>query len=814
EHGIRLLEAQIATGGIIDPVHSHRLPVEVAYQRGYFDEEMNQILSDPTDDTKGFFDPNTHENLTYMQLLQRCLPDQETGLLMLHVMDKGSFSFHLNENARKALQAAKTKIGVGLFQGQEVSVWDLLFSRYVLPSKRQDLLRQYKAGTLTLERITQVLIAVVTEAEEKSARPVGQKEAASEPTATTPKHATDPPSFGEPWLKTLKSTTIDMPAGESQGQRVTVWDLIFSSYISEEKRTELLDLYKSGLLSTERLTSILTTLVVKKEASGRKLEVKVRSADQETAPGHEAPRDSSSEPANWESPLRSQRLQAPAVGQQFSAWEVLFSERFAAHEREELLSRYGDGSLPLEELTRILTERLPRTSSSESPLPTDFRTPSSSGEAKEAEEEGEDDAADLGEKEAALKSRMVEVTAAEFHGRKVSVWEVLHSKYLPEEKRKELLQLYKSGILTIDQMETVVTAVVNKTEEMKTRETSQARLSPGPWEDPLRNQTVALQVGEFQGQTVSLWDLLFSQYVPESQREELLMKYRSGTLTVQEMIATLASLLTTDGASSQREDATLSSQHNELESTLRQVTIDVSVGEFQGSRRSAWELLFSKYVTAAKRQELLQKYQEGSVAPGELVRILTALIEEMEEKGNQLKFSGLRRQVSASELFDSHIINQDTLSELAQGTKTVEEVTEMDSVRRYLEGTSCIAGVLVPSRTDPSKSEKMTIYQAMWKGILRPGTALVLLEAQAATGFVTDPLENKKLSVDDAVSAELVGAELREKLLSAERAVTGYKDPYTGSQLSLFQAMKKGLIVKEHGIRLLEAQIATGGIID
>ena len=36
-HGIRLLEAQIATGGVIDPVHSHRVPVDVAYQRGYFD---------------------------------------------------------------------------------------------------------------------------------------------------------------------------------------------------------------------------------------------------------------------------------------------------------------------------------------------------------------------------------------------------------------------------------------------------------------------------------------------------------------------------------------------------------------------------------------------------------------------------------------------------------------------------------------------------------------------------------------------------------------------------------------------------------
>ncbi|KAF1559818.1 Plectin, partial [Eudyptes schlegeli] len=354
EHGIRLLEAQIATGGIIDPVHSHRLPVEVAYRRGYFDQEMSQILSDPTDDTKGFFDPNTHENLTYMQLLHRCVPDPDTGLLMLQLMDKGSVLYQLTEDARKALQAARTTVSVGLFQGQSVTVWELLFSRYVPDHRRQDLLRKYKAGTV----------------------------------------------------------------------------------------------------------------------------------------------------------------------------------------------------------------------------------------------------------------------------------------------------------------------------------------------------------------------------------------------------------------------------------------------------------------------------RAGSLALDELARLLTGLIAEAVERSSNVKFTGLRRQVTASDLVDSGIIDKDTLADLVQGSKTVEEVTEMASVKRYLDGTGCIAGVLVPSKADPARMEKMSIYQAMWKGILRQGTALVLLEAQAATGFVVDPLANKKLSVDEAVSSGLVGSELHEKLLSAERAVTGYTDPYTGDQISLFQAMKKELIVKEHGIRLLEAQIATGGIID
>uniref|UniRef100_A0A8C6SBL0 Uncharacterized protein n=1 Tax=Neogobius melanostomus TaxID=47308 RepID=A0A8C6SBL0_9GOBI len=87
-HGIRLLEAQIASGGIIDPEHSHRIDVSVAYKKGYFDEEMNQILTDDSDDTKGFFDPNTQENLTYLDLQKRCIKDKTTGLLLLPIFDK------------------------------------------------------------------------------------------------------------------------------------------------------------------------------------------------------------------------------------------------------------------------------------------------------------------------------------------------------------------------------------------------------------------------------------------------------------------------------------------------------------------------------------------------------------------------------------------------------------------------------------------------------------------------------------------------------------------------------------------------------
>nr|KAF6308033.1 hypothetical protein mMyoMyo1_008826 [Myotis myotis] len=186
----------------------------------------------------------------------------------------------------------------------------------------------------------------------------------------------------------------------------------------------------------------------------------------------------------------------------------------------------------------------------------------------------------------------------------------------------------------------------------------------------------------------------------------------------------------------------------------------------------------------------------------------------MDQWLTKMSFPGLWRPVTASQLGVSRVLDPETLQDLAQGTNSPQEVMKMDSVKRYVEGMSGIAGVLMPARDELGRQEKMSVYQAMRKGHLQPGTALVLLEAQGATGFLINSVRNQGLSVAEAVPTGLVGGEIRDKLLSAEQVVTGYSDPYTGKQISLFQAMKKELIVRDHGIRLLEAQMTTGVIID
>ncbi|NWI48581.1 EPIPL protein, partial [Picathartes gymnocephalus] len=64
--------------------------------------------------------------------------------------------------------------------------------------------------------------------------------------------------------------------------------------------------------------------------------------------------------------------------------------------------------------------------------------------------------------ETTLKTTVVDIEVGEFKGHKVSLWDLLHSKYIPEENRKELLELYEAGELTLEQVRTVVSTIVTR----------------------------------------------------------------------------------------------------------------------------------------------------------------------------------------------------------------------------------------------------------------------------------------------------------------------------------------------------------------
>ncbi|XP_066121561.1 plectin isoform X12 [Saccopteryx bilineata] len=677
DHGIRLLEAQIATGGIIDPVHSHRLPVHVAYQRGYFDEEMNRVLADPSDDTKGFFDPNTHENLTYLQLLERCVEDPETGLRLLPLTDqaaKGGELVYTDSEARDVFKKATVSAPFGKFQGRTVTIWELINSEYFTAEQRRDLLRQFRSGKVTVEKIIKIVITVVEEHEQK----------------------------GQLCFEGLRAL---VPAAE----------LLESGVIDH-------DLYRQLQRGERSVREVAEVDAVRRALRGTNVIAGV-----------------------W----------LEEAGQRLSIYEAL---------KKELLQLEGAVAL-LEAQAGTGHVIDPATS-----------TRLTVDEAVRAGLVGPE----LHEK---LLSAEKAVTGYKdpYSGQSVSLFQALKKGLIPKEQGLRLLD---------------------------------AQLSTGGIVDPSKSHRVPLDVAYARGyldketsQALSTPRDDAKTYLDPQTREpvtysQLQRQCRPDPLTGLSLLP-----LSEKAARARQEELYSELQAREA---FQKATVEVPVGSFQGRTVTIWELISSEYFTEEQRLELLRQFRTGKVTVEKVIKILVTIVEEVETvRRERLSFSGLRAPVPAGELLASGVLSKAQFEQLKDGRTSVKDLSEVGSVRTLLQGSGCLAGIYL----EDSK-EKVSIYEAMRRGLLRPSTATLLLEAQAATGFLVDPVRNQRLYVHEAVKTGVVGPELHEKLLSAEKAVTGYKDPYSGGTISLFQAMKKGLVLRDHGIRLLEAQIATGGIID
>ncbi|XP_053752230.1 plectin isoform X30 [Panthera pardus] len=677
EHGIRLLEAQIATGGIIDPVHSHRLPVDVAYRRGYFDEEMNRVLADPSDDTKGFFDPNTHENLTYLQLLERCVEDPETGLRLLPLTDqaaKGRELVYTDSEARDVFEKATVSAPFGKFRGKTVTIWELINSEYFTAEQRRDLVRQFRTGKVTVEKIIKIVITVVEEHEQK----------------------------GQLCFEGLRAL---VPAAE-----------LFESGVIDR------DLYRQLQQGERSVREVAEVDAVRRALRGGNVIAGV-----------------------W----------LEEAGQRLSVYEALKKDLLQPEAAVALLeAQAGTGHIIDPATSARLTV----------------------DEAVRAGLVGPE----LHEK---LLSAEKAVTGYKdpYSGQSVSLFQALKKGLIPREQGWRLLdaQLSTGGIVDPSKSHRVpvdVACARGYLDEETGRALSAPEDEAKTYRDPGTQEPVAYGQLQRQCRPDPLTGL---SLLPLSEKE----------------------------ARARREGLCSELQARE---TFQKTAVEVPVGSFKGKTVTVWELLSSEYFTAEQRQELVRQFRTGTVTVEKIIKIVITIVEEVETaRQERLSFSGLRAPVPASELAAAGVLSRAQFEQLKDGRTSVKELSEVGSVRTLLQGSGCLAGIYL----EDSK-EKVTIYEAMRRGLLRPSTAALLLEAQAATGFLVDPVRNQRLYVHEAVKAGVVGPELHEKLLSAEKAVTGYTDPYSGNTVSLFQAMKKGLVLREHGIRLLEAQIATGGIID
>ncbi|CAN9503674.1 unnamed protein product [Ophioblennius macclurei] len=746
DHGIRLLEAQIATGGIIDPVHSHRVPVQVAYQRGYFDEEMNKILSDADDDTKGFFDPNTKENLTYLQLVERCITDPITGLSLLVIVSKGELYFFVDEATKLILKSKTTTKAGGEYYGATMSLWDLLYSRYITEEKRRELVKQFKSGSITIDRFLEIILTIIQQQTITTTSPVI---AICPPLITTEESSTTKASNSSTTTTTTTITEItEIDTFQGFRKDVTAKELVDSKIIDKDTYEDL----STGKVTVEEVSEMFS---VRKYLEGTNCIAGVYlQATEQIMSIYEAKNKGLLTPGTSLVLLEAQAATGfvidPVKNKKLSVEEAVAEGVVGQEWKSKLLSAeravtgYKD---PYTGDTISLFQSLQK---------------------------------DLIVKDHGIRLLEAQIATGGIidpvHSHRVPVQVAYQRGYFDEEMNKILSDAdddtkgffdpnTKENLTYLQLVERCITdpitglsllVIVSKGELYFFVDEATKLI--------LKSKTTTKAGGEYYGATMSLWDLLYSRYITEEKRRELVKQFKSGSITIDRFLEIILTI-------------------------IQQQTITTT-----------------SPVIAICPPLITTEESSTTKASNSSTTTTTTTITEITEIDT---FQGFRKDVTAKELVDSKIIDKDTYEDLSTGKVTVEEVSEMFSVRKYLEGTNCIAGVYLQA-TD----QTMSIYEAKNKGLLTPGTSLVLLEAQAATGFVIDPVKNKKLSVEEAVAEGVVGQEWKSKLLSAERAVTGYKDPYTGDTISLFQSLQKDLIVKDHGIRLLEAQIATGGIID
>uniref|UniRef100_A0A8C7SWM8 Plectin n=1 Tax=Oncorhynchus mykiss TaxID=8022 RepID=A0A8C7SWM8_ONCMY len=687
DQAVRLLDAQIATGGIIDPVNSHRVPLQTAYKQGQLDAEMSKTLSNPTDDSKLFIDPSSQESLTYQQLLEKCTPDAETGLLMLPITEKATQSdkTYTTEETKDVLTKANISVPFGRFQGKTVTIWEIINSEYFTEAQRKDLIRQYKTGKITVEKIIKIVISVVEDKEKRNEI-------------------------------VFDGLRIPVTAAELLESKILNKDLFNKLHNGKTTVKEISEMepVKKALRGTHSIAGVII------ESTNEKI------------PFYQAVKEQMLSPETALTLLEAQAgtgfVIDPVKNQKLTVDEAVKSGLVGPEMHEILVSA----------------------------------------------------------------ERAVNGYKDPYTGNNLSLFEAMLKDLIKKDQGIRLLeaQLATGGIIDPVKSYHIPHDVAckrgyfndetNKTLSSNTDETK-VFFDPNMWENASYVQLMKKCVTDKE---------TGFPFLPLS--EKAIQKSKEGHYKSKE-----------------------EHQYTEVQikDALNQATMDLPYGPFKGRKVTIWEIINSEYITEEQRIELIRHYRTGTVTIERMITIIVTMVDEKEAKKQekeQASFEGLRSSVTASSLFESKIIDKATYDQLQQGKKKPKEISDIDSVRKYLQGTD---GQIVGIYMGESK-EKVSIYQAMKKNILRQNTGLSLLMAQAATGFIIDPVKNQRYTVDDAVKAGVVGPEVHEKLLSAEKAVTGYRDPYTGNTISLFQAMKKELVLREHAIPLLEAQVATGGIID
>ncbi|KAM4694316.1 dystonin [Discoglossus pictus] len=124
QRGKRMLEAQIASGGVIDPVKSIRIPAEVAVLKGLVNHTTLKFLHEPASNAKGFHFPISKQSMYYSDLLQLCVMDLDSKTFLLPIGERKITAFSAENGQKICVVDMKSGIEMTRFEAYERGLID------------------------------------------------------------------------------------------------------------------------------------------------------------------------------------------------------------------------------------------------------------------------------------------------------------------------------------------------------------------------------------------------------------------------------------------------------------------------------------------------------------------------------------------------------------------------------------------------------------------------------------------------------------------------------------------------------------------
>lgn len=121
--GKKILEVQVATGGLINPEIGVRVPASMAIDQGLLNKETLQSLYDPVSNPKGFHNPDTGQKAYYSEILKTCLYDIDGGVFLFPFGER-----HLTNGSPTSCHRASVVMSSC---GVEMSAYEAFKDKYI-----------------------------------------------------------------------------------------------------------------------------------------------------------------------------------------------------------------------------------------------------------------------------------------------------------------------------------------------------------------------------------------------------------------------------------------------------------------------------------------------------------------------------------------------------------------------------------------------------------------------------------------------------------------------------------------------------------